>query len=417
MANNILIKDGSSNNATLKTTEVSGIHVPHHNIDNLTDILTALTSILTELQQKTEPSNTQIIEGSVSINGTPTIDTGLLQPLTDAQLRATSVPVSGNFYQDTQPVSLATLPGLAAGSNAIGSITNTSFGATQSGSWSINNVSGTVSLPTGAATEANQTSVQANPGIDASKAIAIQGVTDGKSIPVTGTFWQATQPVSLTTLPAFTTTPTFNIGTISTIATETTLSTLNSKVPSNLTVSSTRLLVDGSGVIQPVSLSVAPAGLAYVSSTLVTRPANTTAYTANDVYGGVFELQNIGASGGFVFIESIDIIFNITAVPSGMSSFTNYLFSATPPSVITDNLAFSVSSNDRATILNPKGIVLSASLAQGGGSVVAEARNLNQLYKLANGSTSLWGYLVTNGAFTPAANSESFTIRVRSFAA
>ncbi len=37
-----------------------------------------------------------------------------------------------------------------------GSIGNTSFGATQSGTWNINNVSGTVSLPTGAATLAEQ---------------------------------------------------------------------------------------------------------------------------------------------------------------------------------------------------------------------------------------------------------------------
>jgi hypothetical protein len=58
--------------------------------------------------------------------------------------------------------------------------------ANQGGTWNITNVSGTVSLPTGASTEA-------------------------------------------------------------------TLSTLNGKVPSNLTVTSTRLLVDGSGVTQPVS--------------------------------------------------------------------------------------------------------------------------------------------------------------------
>lgn len=38
-------------------------------------------------------------------------------------------------------------------------------------------------------------------------------------------------------------------------ATETTLSALNGKVPANLTVSSTRLLVDGSGVTQPVSIA------------------------------------------------------------------------------------------------------------------------------------------------------------------
>lgn len=165
---------------------------------------------------------------------------------------------------------------------------------------------------------------------------------------------------------------------------------------------------------QPVSLATAPTGLAYVSSVLVTRPANVTTYTANDVYGGVFELTNVGSSGGFIFIESIDIIFNITAVPSGMGSFTMYLYGVTPPSAIADNLAFSVSSGDRSSLMNPRGITLSATLAQGGGSVVTEIRNLNQLYKLTG--TSLFGYLVTGGAFTPAANSETFTIRVRSFA-
>jgi len=39
-----------------------------------------------------------------------------------------------------------------------GSIGNTTFASTQSGTWNINNVSGTVSLPTGAATSANQSS-------------------------------------------------------------------------------------------------------------------------------------------------------------------------------------------------------------------------------------------------------------------
>lgn len=65
------------------------------------------------------------------------------------------------------------------------------YASTQSGTWNINNISGTISLPTGAATEA-------------------------------------------------------------------TLSTLNGKIPSNLTVTSTRLLVDPSGVTSPVSLASVP---------------------------------------------------------------------------------------------------------------------------------------------------------------
>lgn len=44
------------------------------------------------------------------VSGTVTANTGLTQPLTDMQLRATSLPVSGAFFQATQPVSAATLP-------------------------------------------------------------------------------------------------------------------------------------------------------------------------------------------------------------------------------------------------------------------------------------------------------------------
>lgn len=77
------------------------------------------------------------------------------------------------------------------------------------------------------------------------------------------------------TLPSFGSTPTFNIGTIGTIATESTLSTLNGKIPSNLTVTSTRLLVDGSGVTQPVSgtfwQATQPVSLASVPSHAVTN--------------------------------------------------------------------------------------------------------------------------------------------------
>ena len=41
------------------------------------------------------------------VTGTVTANTGLSQPLTDAQLRAAAVPVSGTFFQATQPVSIA----------------------------------------------------------------------------------------------------------------------------------------------------------------------------------------------------------------------------------------------------------------------------------------------------------------------
>jgi len=102
------------------------------------------------------------------------------------------VPVSGTFWQATQPVSAVSLPlptgaatevtvaglltntqlrasnvnvavnsALPTGANTIGSIANTSFAATQSGTWNVTNISGTVSLPTGAATEATLSALSA----------------------------------------------------------------------------------------------------------------------------------------------------------------------------------------------------------------------------------------------------------------
>lgn len=92
--------------------------------------------------------------------------------------------------------------------------------------------------------------------VTVSGSVAVTGpLTDvelrATALPVSGTFWQATQPVSAASLPL----PTG-------ASTEATLSTLNGKVPADLTVTATRLLVDGSGVTQPVSGTVTIATLA-----------------------------------------------------------------------------------------------------------------------------------------------------------
>lgn len=127
------------------------------------------------------------------VGGKVPVDTGLVQGLTDTQLRATALPVSGTFWQATQPVSftrlssgtdsVTTVPSgtqtvsgtvtanagtgnfntkpdgtvwTLTGTSANVNVTNT-VNAAQSGTWNITNISGTVSLPTGAATSASQT--------------------------------------------------------------------------------------------------------------------------------------------------------------------------------------------------------------------------------------------------------------------
>jgi hypothetical protein len=304
------------------------------------------------------------------------------------------VPVSGTFWQATQPVSASSLP-----------------------------------LPSGAATSSLQTTANTSLSSIDTKTPVLGQALAAASTPVVlpaAQITALTPPTSVGisgTLPAFAATPTFtaNAGTnlnTSLLALESggNLASINTKLPSNLTVSATRLLVDGSGVTQPISMVNAPLGVGYMSTVTITRAANTTSYTANDVYGTVFEITSVGASGGYIFLDSIDIMFNITSLPTGMGGFSVYLYSSSPPSAITDNLPFSVSSGDRASLITKLGIDLTASLARGGGTVVAERVDIKREIKLATGSTSLWAYLVTLGAFTPVANSETATITVRSFA-
>ena len=152
-------------------------------------------------------------------------------PLTDTQLRATAVPVSGTFFQVTQPVSgtffQATQPVSIAATVAvsgpltdtqlratavpvsgpltdtqlrassvpvIGPLTDTQLRATavptsaaQSGTWNINNISGTISLPTGASTEA--TLLAAKVDLDKFTFTATRLLVDGSGVtqPVSGT--------------------------------------------------------------------------------------------------------------------------------------------------------------------------------------------------------------------------------------
>lgn len=271
----------------------------------------------------------------------------------------------------------------------------------------------------GDASAANQTVVQANPGSDATKAIAIQGITGGKSLPVTGTFWQATQPVSAVSLPL----PTDAATSVLQTTANTSLGSINTKIPTlgqALAAASTPVVLPAAQITAltpPTSVGLTgtlPPGLTYESTATITRAANMTTYTASapncDVYGSLFQLQNIGEAGKGIFLSYFEISLNLSAVPPGMSSFRVYLY-PTQPTNIADNNIWTIGSDP---VLDPIGFNVSMSLPQGGGKVVGVIRDLNQEFVLS--STSLWGYLVTNGAIVPLAPSETGNIRARSFA-
>lgn len=161
------------------------------------------------------PASATFVGGSVT-TAAPTYTTGQLSALSLTTAGALRVdgsgvtqPVSGTFFQATQPVSIAATVAVS------GPLTDTQLRATavpvsaaQSGTWNITNISGTISLPTGAATSALQTTGNSSLSSIDTKTLAAGQATMAASspvviasnqsaIPVTGTFFQATQPVSI----------------------------------------------------------------------------------------------------------------------------------------------------------------------------------------------------------------------------
>lgn len=148
---------------------------------------------------------------------------------------------------------------------------------------------------------------------------------------------------------------------------------------------------------------------AFNAATTITRPANTTTYSAGDVVGGAITFANMGTSGGRIMLTSSQLELDIAAIPVGMTSFFVALYSVTPPSALADNAAWDLPSGDRASFL---GIVQLGTPVDLGSTLYVEQNIINKQIKLAG--TSVFGYLVTATGYTPAANSEVYVCSLHS---
>lgn len=145
--------------------------------------------------------------------------------------------------------------------------------------------------------------------------------------------------------------------------------------------------------------------MAYKSQPTVTRPANVTPYTAGDVVGGAIPFTEAGPFGQNALITSASLRIDVAAIPAGMTSFRLHLYSVTPPSALADNAVWDLPSGDRDAYL---GFVDLGSPADLGSTLFCQVDGVNKQIRLGS-SGSVFGYLVTNGAFTPAGNSEVYT--------
>ncbi|HEY8357713.1 MAG TPA: hypothetical protein VIL30_09650 [Ramlibacter sp.] len=159
-------------------------------------------------------------------------------------------------------------------------------------------------------------------------------------------------------------------------------------------------------VMEPSAL----ASSGYLSTPTVTRPANTTAYTAGDVVGGAIEFTSIGPAGGHIMVTAVDLAAYIAALPSGIGNIRLHVYSVTPPSALADNAAWDLPAGDRASYL---GYIDMGTLLDVGSTCYVQTDGVNKQFKLAAGSSSLFGYLQTINAFTPGSNSEVYMPRLR----
>lgn len=170
---------------------------------------------------------------------------------------------------------------------------------------------------------------------------------------------------------------------------------------------------NGDGTQTPL-FGLAGSNQGYTAAVSVTRPANQTPYTANDVLGATaaaITFPTMGPSAGNILITSVELEADISAIPSGMTTFRLYLYSVTPPSALADNAPFDLPSGDRASFL---GYVNLGALVDLGATLYVRMDSINAHFKLAG--TSLFGYLVTDGAFTPGANSEVYKVTLHAMA-
>lgn len=253
--------------------------------------------------------------------------------------------VGQNTMANSLPVVIASNQTAVPVSDNGGSITvDGTVAATQSGTWNINNISGTISLPTGAATAAKQPAL-GTAGTASADVITVQGIASMTALKVDGS--AVTQPIS-GTVTANAGTGTFAISAASLplptgAATESTLSTLNGKVTACNTgaVTISTALPTGTNNIGDVDV--------------LTLPNITLASQANPFTSAIPISDNAG---------SITVDGTVAATQSGTWNITNISGTISLPTGAATESTLSTL-NGKVTACNTGAVTISAALPAG----------------------------------------------------
>lgn len=131
-----------------------------------------------------------------------------------------------------------------------------------------------------------------------------------------------------------------------------------------------------------------------------TRPNDTTAYTAGDVVGTgdwVFDFQ--GAVNA-LYLIAVALRFDVSALPSGMTTFKLHLYDAVTAVELADNAPQTFLTADKAKYLMT--INLDAPTDKGD-FLFSRTTGIFDQITLKKGSNKIYARLETDGAFTPTA--------------
>lgn len=308
----------------------------------------------------------------------------------------TGVPISAiNPKQVQDAAAEASLVSLVTEATAILAKLNATL--TVSGSLTVNTISGF-------ATSANQPALS----VDGGSLAHITNFPATQSISGTVTVSNASFGVSsLPALPAGTNTigaisnTSFNVGTV------TTLPAISIAASQSVGLSAGSNLVGKVGIDQTTvgtTDSVTVKSTTNIATQTLTRPANTTAYGAGAVIGvstsatSAIAFATIGNISSAILITDANLLMEIASVPSGMTNFRLHLYNVTPPSAYVDGATWDLPSGDWASYL---GYVDLGSPVDVGSALFVQNTSVNKTLKMG-ASTTLYGYIVTNGGFTPA---------------
>lgn len=156
---------------------------------------------------------------------------------------------------------------------------------------------------------------------------------------------------------------------------------------------------------KPVVVVEANGPTAFTPSATVTRPNDTTPYTALDVMGGasaILSFTNFGpVEGGTVYVTEVSFRSDEGAIPASMAATRLHLFSVSP-TAIADNAAFDIPIADRAGYL---GFVDIPAILDLGATLWAQTSAASIMGKpvvVPTGGT-VYGLLQTIAGFTPVA--------------